>query len=114
MDILYLYIFYVVLSRVHRKLTVFEEHHLGEWLLSVFLDYREEDTVDFELVAGLLAERTDPTRVGRLGCHHQVVCQVETLVMCAEEATRRVFQFLHGHGLSEWNLDNFADYVISF
>ena len=112
MDILYLYTFYVVLSRVHRKLTVFEEHHLGEWLLSVFLDYREEDTVDFELVAGLLAERTDPTRVGRLGCHHQVVCQVETLVMCAEEAPCRNFQFLGGQSTSKGYFYDLAGYPV--
>lgn len=108
MYVLDLNIFYIGLPGIDGKLAVLEEHHLGEGLLCVLLEDGEEDAVDVELVAGLLAEGADPAGVGRLGGHHEVVGQVEALVVGAEDASGWDFYFFGGECASEGYLHDLA------
>jgi hypothetical protein len=61
-----------------------KEHHFTPLLLLVLAENGGQDGVDLELIAGQLAQRTDPFGVGRCRRHYHEVVKVETLEMPAE------------------------------
>ena len=48
---------------VYRKLTILEEHYLSGSLRFKLSDDGTEDSINFELIAGEFANRTEPSRV---------------------------------------------------
>jgi hypothetical protein len=103
-----------IVPRLHRELPRLKKHHLRYLrALLILLQYGQEDAVNLERVAGQFAQRTHPTRVHRLRCHHNVIVQVETVEMRAEDAPCRVTDLLGTQRTGQGNLQHLATHLVT-